>query len=129
MLSWEENQFIIAECQYQAGNQAGALATLNATLDGIENRWASYLGGASLPRYSGLSGVALLEAIMNEKYKALVQNPQVWDDWKRTGFPKLTTQGNKEIPRRFLYPQDEENTNTNFPWLLGLYHRNDNDPN
>jgi hypothetical protein len=129
MVSWEENQFIIAECQYQAGNEAGALATLNATMEGIENRWADYLAGASLPRYSGLSGDALLEAIMNEKYKALVQNLQVWDDWKRTGFPVLTTYENRPVPHRFLYPEDEKNANTNFPGLLGLYHRNDNDPN
>lgn len=128
LLSWEENQYIIAECQYQTGNEAAALETLNETLAGIENRWADYLGGASIPRYSGLSGVDLLQAIMNEKYKALIQNPQVWDDWKRTGFPVLTTKDNREIPRRFLYPQDEENANKNFPGLVGLFHRNDNDP-
>ncbi|MFQ5865844.1 MAG: SusD/RagB family nutrient-binding outer membrane lipoprotein, partial [bacterium] len=129
MVTWEENQFIIAECQYNAGDESAALATLNATLAGIENRWASYLGGASLPRYSGLTGVALLEAIMNEKYKALFLNPQIWNDWKRTGFPVLTTINNLPIPRRYLYPDDEKNTNNNFPGFLGLYHRNENDSN
>lgn len=128
LVTWEENQFIIAECQYIAGNESAALATLNETLAGIETRWASYLGGASLPRYSGLTGVALLEAIMKEKYKALFLNPQIWNDWKRTGFPVLTTINNLQVPRRFLYPDDEANTNKSFPGVLGIYYRNENDP-
>jgi len=65
---------------------------------------------------------------MHEKYKALFLNPQVWNDWKRTGFPVLTTFENRPIPRRYLYPDDEENTNANFPGVLGLWHRNENDP-
>ena len=129
ILSWEETQFIIAECQYQTGSEAAALATLNATLAGLEDKWATWLNGANLPQYSGLSGTALLEAIMNEKYIALVQNGQVWNDWKRTGYPELTTKDGLEIPRRYMYPEDEENTNENFPGVLGIYARNDNDPN
>ncbi len=129
MVTWEENQFIIAECQFNTGDEAGALATLNAALAGIETRWADYLGGQSLPRYSGLSGNDLLKAIMLEKYKALFLNPQVWSDWKRTNYPELTTFENREIPRRYLYPDDEENANTSFPGVLGLWHRNENDPN
>ncbi|MCA9735832.1 SusD/RagB family nutrient-binding outer membrane lipoprotein [candidate division KSB1 bacterium] len=129
MVTWEENQFIIAECQYNSSNEGGALTTLNATLTGIETRWADYLGGVSIPKYTGISGNDVLKAIMNEKYKALFLNPQIWTDWKRTGYPELTTAGNREVPRRFLYPADEANTNTNFPGVLGLYHRNENDPN
>ena len=128
LVTWEENQFIKAECQYNLGDEAGALATLNETLAGIENRWVDYLGGKSLPRYSNLSGVDLLRAIMREKYKALLLNPQVWNDWKRTGFPQLTTFENRPLPRRFLYPDTERNTNKNFPGTLGIYHRNENDP-
>jgi len=45
LVTWEENQFIIAECQYNTGDEAGALQTLNETLAGIETRWADYLGG------------------------------------------------------------------------------------
>lgn len=130
LLTWEENQFIKAECQQHAGQDAAALATLNATLAGIEDRWVDYLGGVSIPTYSGLTGTALLEAIMHEKYKALFLNPQVWNDWKRTEYPVLTlAAGYTEAPRRFLYPDDEENTNDNFPGVKGLFARNENDPN
>ncbi|MFQ5638027.1 MAG: hypothetical protein ACE5IR_08535 [bacterium] len=39
---------------------------------------------------------------------------QVWSDWKRTDYPVITqTPGNREIPRRLIYPGDERNTNPN----------------
>ena len=40
---------------------------------GIEQRWQGLgFSSASIPRYDNLSGEELLEAIMNEKYKALI---------------------------------------------------------
>lgn len=129
LVTWEENQFIKAECQYQT-DEAAALATLNATLAGIETRWSDDLGGVSIPTYSDLTGTALLKAIIHEKYKALLFNPQIWNDWKRTGYPELTTHADHPtVPRRFLYSDDEENANANFPGVLGLFARNENDPN
>lgn len=131
LVTWEENQLIIAECQYEAGSESSALTTLNGTLAGIEARWSDYLGGVSIPTYSGLTGADLLEAIMHEKYKALFLNPQVWNDWKRTGYPVLTLgAGFTEAPRRFLYSEDEINTNgDNVPPNLTIFDRNENDPN
>lgn len=128
ILSYEENLFMIAECEFQTGDEAGALATLNDALGVIENRWG--FEANSIQRYSGLSGDALLEAIMNEKYKALFLNMQTWNDWKRTGYPAIVSLDpeGKDIPRRFLYPSDEENTNDNFPGILGMWTRNANDP-
>ena len=84
--------------------------------------------------YSGLTGDDLLEAIMNEKYKALYLNPQAWSDWRRTGYPVLTVNPvyGTQAPRRFLYPEDEVNTNDNFPpdfLTLDIFDRNENDPN
>lgn len=131
LVTWEENQFIIAECQYDAGSASAALTTLNATLAGIEDRWSSYFDGDTIPRYSDLTGTDLLQAIMHEKYKALFLNPQVWNDWKRTGYPVLTLgAGFTQAPRRFLYPEDEINTNAdNVPPDLTIFDRNENDPN
>lgn len=126
ILSYEETQFIIAECQYNTGNEAGALATLNAVLGTIESRWG--FDANSIQRYSGLTGVPLLEAIMMEKYKALFLNPQTWSDWKRTGFPRLESKVGRPIPRRYMYSEDEKNANQSFPGVKGLWERNDNDP-
>ncbi len=63
--------------------------------------------------------VATLQSIMTEKYIALFQNIEVWNDYKRTCLPALTpfsspTFGNA-IPGRLYYGAAEENTNPNTP--------------
>ena len=56
-VSWYENSFIQAECHYKLGNEVLALAKLNETLDGIEQRWQGLgFSSTSIPRYSDLSG-------------------------------------------------------------------------
>ncbi|MFQ5750950.1 MAG: SusD/RagB family nutrient-binding outer membrane lipoprotein, partial [bacterium] len=63
LVTWYENQFIIAECKYAAGDEAGALSTLNDVIQpGLEAKWS--LEANSLPRYSGITGVDVLKAIM-----------------------------------------------------------------
>ncbi|HTI10825.1 MAG TPA: SusD/RagB family nutrient-binding outer membrane lipoprotein [Puia sp.] len=55
-----------------------------------------------------------LEMIMQEKKIADFLSPENYNDWRRTGFPKLTIVPNaqvSEIPRRMLYPQTEINAN------------------
>ena len=128
-VTWEEMQFIIAECQYAAGDETGALATLDAALAGIESKF-----NITLPRYSGtgLTGHQVLEAIMMEKYIALFTNLIVWSDWKRTDLPVFTvTYAGQPIPRRFMYPMNERTTNPNIPdpSSFGIYVHNENDPN
>jgi hypothetical protein len=129
ILSWYENQFIIAECQYNgSGGEAAALSTLNdVILPGLETKWG--LAAGSLPRYSGITGGDVLEAIMMEKYKAMFLNPQIWSDWKRTNFPAFSETPGTDIPRRLIYPEDERNTNENMPQGDTFYVRNENDPN
>ena len=140
-VSWYENRFIMAECNFKLGNEQLALEILNETLVGVEQRWASsgYIN-ISIPRYSNISGDTLLEAIMNEKYKALFLNIQSWSDWRRTGFPKFidasgnsTECGGEEfgsgVPRRLLYPEKEKSTNPNCPQDDNIYIRVENDPN
>lgn len=128
IVSWFENQFIIAECQYATGDEAGALATLNDVIQpGLEAKWG--LDANSLPRY-GPIGIDILESIMVEKYKAMFLNLQVWSDWRRTAFPAFDyVYGDRRIPRRFLYSDDEFNTNPNIPdYTDPLYERVQNDP-
>jgi len=56
-----------------------------------------------------------IETIMRQKYIANFGTIQAYNDWRRTGFPTLTAAANSttEIPRRFPYPQDELDYNTN----------------
>ena len=139
-VSWYENSFIQAECHYKLGNEALALAKLNETLDGIEQRWQGLgFSSASIPRYSDLSGEELFAAIMNEKYKALFLNIQTWSDWRRTGYPKFIDSNNNStecgktsdgigVPRKLLYPEKEKSSNPNCPTNDSIYDRLENDP-
>ena len=120
LITYAENQLIIAEASYQTGDQVGALAALN-------NERASQ--GLATPLV-GLVGPALLTEIMTEKYIALFQNIEVWSDYRRTCQPKLTpAPGKTAIPSRFLYPFSERNTNPNIPLPSAQPQRNQNDPN
>ena len=139
-LSWYENNFILAECHFNLGNQDQALTILNETLNGIEQRWRSLgYANATIPRYDDISNNDLLEAIMNEKYKALFLNIQTWSDWRRTGYPKFTdsrdnstecgsTSNGVGVPRRLLYPEKEKSSNPNCPTGDDIYDRIENDP-
>lgn len=72
------------------------------------------------------SGTVLLNEILEEKYITLIGSLQVYHDVRRTnnaiGVPvKNTSQGNTTIPQRFLYPQIELNSNTNFPGIINQF--------
>ena len=131
MVSWFENEFIMAECEHAAGNASAAITRLNDVIQpGLEAKFG--LATNALPRYdTALTGDAALSAIMTEKYKAMFLNMQVWSDWRRTGYPVFTeTGGGKPIPRRLLYSQDELNVNPNTPvYADPYYQRVENDPN
>lgn len=91
IITYDENQLVIAEASLQSGDAAGAALALKNVRD----------------RY-GKSVIAAptLNDIMTEKYIALFQNPEVWNDYKRTCLPALTPAvGKAVIPGRFLYGQ------------------------
>jgi hypothetical protein len=121
LVSYPENQLIIAEAQFRLGNSPAALTALNNA------RAAAGLGGLTALS----AGAAGLQEIMTEKYIALVQNPEVWNDYKRTCAPALTPSGSTaQIPSRFLYPDAERNANPdNIPVPGEQPPRNANDPN
>ena len=88
----------------------------------------------------GLASVpATLNSIMEEKYVALFQNIEVWNDYKRTCYPPITAFStviySDKIPGRLFYSTVEENANPNVPdeseqlAAGGLGFRNPNDPN
>ena len=116
IVTWAENQLIIAEAAFKLGQTGVALQALNTERTD-----------------AGLSAVgsATLADIMAEKYVALFQNAEVWNDWKRTCLPALTpAQGTVGgIPGRILYAQSERNTNPNVPLPSDQQARNWNDPN
>ena len=100
IVTFEENQLIIAEAALQTGKPAVALTALNAerTAQGV-------------PTF----GAATLHNIMVEKSIALFQNLEVWSDWRRTNIPALTPFGGGTIPRRIQYQDEEIAANPSIP--------------
>lgn len=122
ILTWAENQAIIAEAAQRTGNETLARSAINALI-------SSY-GGTAVS--GSLSGTALLTRILEEKYIALFQNYEVYNDWKRTCYPNLvpaTQAAGGSIPARFTYPVAERTSNPeNIPTAGEQPRRNDNDP-
>jgi hypothetical protein len=96
IITYDENQLIIAEALFQANDVTGAATALNT----VRARY----GKAAIT-------TPTLNDIMTEKYIALFQNPEVWNDYKRTCLPALQPAvGKAVIPGRFLYGQTQVQT-------------------
>ncbi len=119
--SYVEQMFIIAEASFETGD---ANTAVTAYLDGIQASMARYGVVAdstfTADILSETSASLTLEKIMFQKYVALYLDPEIFNDWRRTGFPRLTpnpdalTPGGV-IPTRLPYPQSERLFNPNMP--------------
>jgi len=66
---------------------------------------------------------AKLETLITQKYIALFLQPEVWNDYRRTGYPAIPLAANAtssanpqgQIPRRIPYPGNEQSLNKNTP--------------
>jgi hypothetical protein len=103
LITWAEAQLIVAEVQARtAGQEAAARTALNAV------RTAA--GLAAVP--GTLTGQALLRAVLEEKYVALFQNPEVWDIYKRYCYPNFPLDnGATNFPMRLVYGANENSSN------------------
>jgi hypothetical protein len=121
LITWAENQLILAEAKFQTGGgAAAALPHVNAV------RQAAGLAPLSAAQVT-------LQSIMEEKYIALFQNVEAWSDYRRTCFPVLDPAGTAtEVPGRVYYGPAEENANPNTPTVTqqdaSNGGRNPNDP-
>ncbi|MBC7790945.1 MAG: SusD/RagB family nutrient-binding outer membrane lipoprotein [Anaerolineae bacterium] len=116
IITWAENELILAEAKFSVSGAAAAKPHVDAV------RADAGLGP--------LAGAVTLQAIILEKYIALFQNIEVYNDYKRTCFPVLApAPGKTAIPGRVLYGVDERNANSNIPDPQAQPERNDNDPN
>lgn len=117
VISYSELKFIEAEALERTGGD-GSEALEEAIRANFQ-----YLGisaSATQDYIDDLEGSSI-ETIITEKYKALYgQAPiQVWNDFRRTGFPDITPNPNGEngnnpsgiVPRRLLYPISERQSN------------------
>jgi hypothetical protein len=101
IVTWAENQLILAEAKYMTGDSAGGAANVNAV------RAAVGLPALVAPTFVD---------VMTEKYIAQYQNIDVWADYKRTCIPTLTPNGAAtEILGRLPYGSAERTSNSNIP--------------
>lgn len=139
ILTFEENQSILAESYLRLNQFANALAALN-TIRAYHNTDPRYLGPGTVKyavKYEPYTqadflpgGVmagtsreeALLKEILTEKYLSLIGQIEVFNDVRRArtlagarnALNIPITTGNR-LPERFLIAQNEVNTNTNTP--------------
>jgi len=125
IVTWAENQLILAEAKFATGDSAGGAANVNAV------RAAVGLPALAAPTFVD---------VMTEKHIAMFQNIDVWSDYKRTCIPAPTPNGNPpatEVLGRMPYGSAERTANANIP-LPSAYPtgttgssavRNWNDPN
>jgi hypothetical protein len=113
-----ENLLIWAEALQRTGSDGPALTKLN------EARALAGLGALS-----GLSGKPLLGEILTEKYIALFQTIEPFNDYKRTCFPNLPSNvAGQIIPARLFYDVSEVQTNSSLKKANEQPRRNANDP-
>jgi hypothetical protein len=99
----DENLLILAEANFVLNGAGAAQPFLNQE--------RTNHGLSSIP--------ATLQSIMTEKYIAMFENVEVWNDYKRTCIPALTAFNSStfgdEIPGRLYYGSGEEASNPNTP--------------
>ena len=101
IVTWAENQLIMAEAKFKLTGAADAAPHVNAVRAAV--------GLAALPTVT-------FEEIMLEKYIAMFQNIAVWSDYRRTCIPVLTPNGTAaEVPGRIPYGSAERTANPNIP--------------
>lgn len=114
IITWAENQLILAEAAFQLGFTGEALDALNAVREASDR--------APL-------GEVTLREIAVEQWITMFQNIELWNYWRRNCEPHLTpAPGRTAIPGRLLYPLVERNSNPNIPDPAAQPIRNPNDP-
>jgi len=125
LVSYTEQQFIKAEVFLKTGNQHLADQAFREAV--ISSLRECGIEDASWEDENAYIENVTLEQIITAKYVALFLNPEVWTDYRRTGYPELPPYEDapeNKIPRRFVYPQNEYERNAdNIPDDAGLFDR------
>ncbi len=140
ILTYYENQLIIAEAQARLGAASAALAALNAVRTGLATgyvngktiaatgrRYDAYtladFGPTGLANPTRLATVqtALLYEIISQRYICFLMQYEAFNDYRRLARAVPVVQlpiplyVGTQKPQRFIYPQNEVNTNPNVP--------------
>ena len=121
LISFREIKFIEAECLARTGGSAADISA--AYLAGIEasfeevgltdTEYMAYIGNTDVN--PGVGNIELNPHIYTQKYIGLFVQPEVYNDFRRTGFPDLTPTSGTQVPIRWNYSSDELLFNPNTP--------------
>jgi hypothetical protein len=101
VVTWAENQMILAEAKFALQGAAAALPHVNAVRASV-----------GMPAAASVT----FTDVMHEKYIVMFQNIAAWSDYRRTCLPRLTPNGSAaEIPGRIPYGAAERTNNPNIP--------------
>lgn len=124
LVTYAENELILAECESRLGSDANALVHLNNVRSELNNAFGGYSSynisdfGPGQMIKGSTATEALLKEILMEKYVCLYGQLETFADVRRTknalGLPDNSGNG-KGLPQRFLVPQTEINSNSNAP--------------
>lgn len=136
VVTFEENNLILAEAYAKTNDNTNALAALNVeraymNTGGYINTGyissglkydaytiADFAPGGIANKGGVAVSQALLTEILTERYLTLIGQIEQYNDVRRTGnYLKIPTTKGTTIPQRFFYAQDEINTNPNTPKL------------
>ncbi|MFD2786816.1 SusD/RagB family nutrient-binding outer membrane lipoprotein [Hymenobacter rubripertinctus] len=131
LVTYAENQLIIAEAAARANTAAdntAALTALNNYRTALQKQFPTGryapLTLAILPG-TGTDNAKLLREVLTERYLLFIGQVGAFNDARRTNNAlniPLKRIGSPSLPQRFLYPQSEINTNPNVPSPLpGLF--------
>ncbi len=118
LITYTEQKFIKAEVYYRTKQQSLAdQAFEDAVKSSLSYHEVSCPGWEA--EYASVENVSL-EQIITAKYVALFLQPEVWADYRRTGYPELKPFDHEDdpeaqIPRRYVYPRDQLDFNLNIP--------------
>jgi hypothetical protein len=133
MVSYAENQLILAESAVRLGFLESGVTALNAHRSNLLSTMSSF-GAAKYDAYQlsdfenggientdGLSTAnSLLREILEERYVSLFNTTENFSDTRRTDGESLVRvqvipNNGTDLPQRFLYPQTEVDRNSNVP--------------
>ena len=140
ILTYYENQLILAEAQARLNVPAAALAALNAVRAGLAlgyvngktiaatgRRYDAYTladfgpAGLANPTRLATTQTALLYEIISQRYICFLMQYEAFNDYRRLARAVPVVQlpiplyVGTQKPQRFIYPQNEVNTNPNVP--------------
>ena len=140
ILTYYENQLILAEAQARLNVPTAALAALNAVRAGLATgysngktiaatgrRYDAYAltdfdpAGLANPTRLATVQTALLYEIISQRYICFLMQYEAFNDYRRlaTAVPvvqmPIPLYVGSQKPQRFIYPQNEVNTNPNVP--------------